>query len=132
MHPCFLYESIWCLLGFLILHKLSKKRAFAGETACMYVAWYGFGRMIIEGFRTDSLMLGQVRVSQLVSGLMFIAGILLIVVLRRAVKINKATPVYQQQFDAVDEAEIVEDTDIEQTANVSAKEDVEDGTDNQR
>ena len=132
MHPCFLYESIWCLLGFVILHKLSKKRAFAGESACMYLVWYGFGRMIIEGFRTDTFMGGQVRISQLVSGLMYIAGILLIVVLRRAAKINQKAPVYEMQFDAVEETHTVEDTDIEQAVNVSAEEEFEDGTDNQR
>lgn len=65
VHPCFLYESAWCLLGFLLLHFYSKKlRTYDGEIALLYVTWYGFGRMFIEGLRTDSLYWGKFRVSQ--------------------------------------------------------------------
>ncbi len=65
VHPCFLYESAWCLLGFILLHFYSKKlRTYDGETALLYVTWYGFGRMFIEGLRTDSLYWGKFRVSQ--------------------------------------------------------------------
>lgn len=55
-HPTFLYESAWNALGLLILHIFSKKfRKFDGQIFLMYVAWYGFGRGLIEGLRTDSL-----------------------------------------------------------------------------
>lgn len=66
-HPTFLYESVWNLLGFVLLHFYSKKRKFDGELFWLYVAWYGFGRGWIEGLRTDSLMLFAtgIRVSQL-------------------------------------------------------------------
>ena len=57
IHPCFLYESIWCLIGFIILHFYLKHRKFDGEVFLMYTGWYGLGRFFIEGLRTDSLYL---------------------------------------------------------------------------
>ena len=72
-HPTFLYESVWNLLGLLFLHLFSKsgKRRYDGQLFAMYVAWYGFGRMLIEGLRTDSLYLFDtgLRVSQVLAGL---------------------------------------------------------------
>ena len=56
-HPTFLYESVWNLTGFVVLHFLSKKRKFDGQMFLAYLAWYGAGRMVIEGLRTDSLYL---------------------------------------------------------------------------
>ena len=66
VHPCFLYESLWNLVGFILLHFYSKKRRYCGEIFLLYVAWYGFGRGMIEGLRTDSLYLWgtSLRVSQ--------------------------------------------------------------------
>ncbi len=55
VHPTFLYESLWNAVGFIVLHFYSKKRKFNGEIFWLYVAWYGIGRAIIEGLRTDSL-----------------------------------------------------------------------------
>ena len=89
VHPCFLYESLWCILGFILLHILSKHRKFKGEIFLSYAAWYGFGRFFIEGLRTDSLMfdimlgnkLVSIRVSQLVAALSFVIAIVLLVVL---------------------------------------------------
>ena len=66
-HPTFLYESVWNLTGFLVLHFLSKKRRFDGQIALGYLAWYGLGRAFIEGLRTDSLYIGNIRVSQLLA-----------------------------------------------------------------
>ena len=66
-HPTFLYESLWNLTGFVALHFLSKKRQYDGQVALGYAAWYGLGRAIIEGLRTDSLYLGAFRVSQLLA-----------------------------------------------------------------
>lgn len=67
VHPLFLYESLWNILGFVLLHFLSKKRKFNGQIILLYAAWYGLGRGVLEGMRnTDySLMLGTLRVSQL-------------------------------------------------------------------
>ncbi len=57
VHPTFLYESLWNILGFLLLFWFVKKigRKFDGQIFLMYVVWYGIGRAIIEGLRTDSL-----------------------------------------------------------------------------
>ena len=81
VHPCFLYESLWCLLGFVILHFYSKRQKFDGEIFLMYLVWYGFERTIVEGLRTDSLYLpfAPVRVSQLLSMLLFVTGLALLI-----------------------------------------------------
>ena len=86
IHPCFLYESMWCLLGFILLHLYFKHRKFDGEIFIMYAGWYGLGRFFIEGLRTDSLYLGQVRVSQLVAGTCVVASIILWIIFRSATK----------------------------------------------
>ena len=80
VHPTFLYESLWNLAGFLWMHLWSKKRkrAFDGQCFCMYLAWYGLGRFFIEGLRTDSLMLGPIRFSQLLAALTCVAALILI------------------------------------------------------
>lgn len=85
VHPTFLYESLWNALGFLLLHKYSKKRRFDGELFLLYLIWYGFGRMLIEGLRTDSLYIGAtgIRVSQLLSAVLFAAALGLWLWLRR-------------------------------------------------
>ena len=73
-HPTFFYESAWNVVGFLLLHKLSKKRQYDGQIALGYVAWYGLGRAFIEGLRTDSLYIGIFRVSQLLAAVTCIAA----------------------------------------------------------
>ncbi len=88
VHPCFLYESLWCALGFLLLHLYSKHRKFDGELFFMYIGWYGLGRMFIEGLRTDSLMVGHLRISQLVSGLCVIVSIVCIFAIRHKIKMD--------------------------------------------
>lgn len=75
VHPTFLYESLWCLAGFILLHILSKKAyTFEGKLFSVYVMWYGLGRFWIEGLRTDSLMLGTMRVSQLLAAVCVLGG----------------------------------------------------------
>ena len=66
-HPTFLYESVWNLLGFVLLHFLSKKRRYDGQIALGYAAWYGLGRAWVEGLRMDSLYFGPFRVSQVLA-----------------------------------------------------------------
>ena len=88
VHPCFLYESLWCLLGFIILHLYFKHRKFDGEVFLMYAGWYGLGRFFIEGLRTDSLYLGNIRVSQLLAGACVLISVILIVIFRSVVKRN--------------------------------------------
>ncbi len=83
VHPCFLYESVWCLLGFVLLHFYSKKlRTFDGEITLMYVSWYGLGRFFIEGLRTDSLYAGNLRISQIVAGVSFVVGTTLFILFK--------------------------------------------------
>lgn len=83
VHPCFLYESVWCLLGFIGLHFYSKKlRTFDGEIMLMYIAWYGLGRAWIEGLRSDSLMAGDLKVSQLLAAASFVAATALVIVFK--------------------------------------------------
>lgn len=100
-HPCFLYESVWCIIGFFVLHLLSKNRKFSGQVALMYCVWYGFGRAIIESFRTDSLMIGQIRVSMLVSLIICIgAAALMLVLLKKKTNINEEyTPMFEDSED---------------------------------
>ena len=86
VHPCFLYESIWCFAGFILLHFLSKHRAFKGETFLQYIVWYGLGRFFIEWVRTDSLMIGSFKISQLVAALCVIGGTAFIILLRKRAK----------------------------------------------
>ena len=81
-HPTFLYESIWNLAGFVLLHFLSKGRKYDGQIALGYVVWYGFGRAFIEGLRTDSLYWGPFRVSQLLAAVSCFAAAVVLVVLQ--------------------------------------------------
>ena len=90
VHPCFLYESLWCFAGFILLHFLSKHRAFKGETFLQYIVWYGLGRFFIESVRTDSLMIGSFKISQIVAALCVVGGITAIIVIK--LKIKNKTP----------------------------------------
>ena len=78
-HPTFLYESLWNILGFVIINLIYKKKKFDGQIFYMYIAWYGFGRMLIEGLRTDSLYVGAFRISQVVGFICFVVGTLMLV-----------------------------------------------------
>ena len=89
VHPCFLYESVWCALGVLVLHIFSKKwQKYFGQVSLLYMVWYGLERTFVEGLRTDSLylpfMIGnyQPRVSQVLSFALVIAGIVMLIVFR--------------------------------------------------
>lgn len=81
VHPTFLYESLWNVLGFVLLNLVYRKKKYNGQILLSYLIWYGFGRMWIEGLRTDSLYLGPFRVSQLVSFLAFTAGLTLFIIM---------------------------------------------------
>lgn len=83
-HPTFLYESLWNLVGFVLLHCYLKRRKFDGEVFAFYVAWYGLGRAWIEGMRTDSLYLfgTGIRVSQLLAVVSFVGAVALVAYVR--------------------------------------------------
>lgn len=95
VHPCFLYESVLCIVGFIIILFYFKKRKFDGELFLFYCAWYGAGRGVIEGLRTDSLMVGPFRVSQVLSFAVCIIAVALIIYLRiKIAKRRKTDPDY--------------------------------------
>ena len=97
-HPTFLYESVWNLTGFVILHFLSKKRQYDGQVALGYAAWYGLGRCIIEGLRMDSLYWGPFRVSQMLAGLSCVAAVSILV--WQAFRPHPAEKLYVNQMKA--------------------------------
>ena len=105
VHPCFLYESVWCIAGFFILNCFSKKRRFSGQISLMYCVWYGFGRGIIELLRTDSLMIGNIRVSCLLSFAICIAGASVLAVMLKRTAENAETGNYSQVFAENEESE---------------------------
>jgi phosphatidylglycerol:prolipoprotein diacylglycerol transferase len=86
--PTFLYESLWDILGFIVLMSLRhKKHLFKqGEVFLSYVIWYAFGRFFVEGMRTDSLMLLGIRVSQWLSVILFIGAIGILVFRRKSMR----------------------------------------------
>ena len=81
VHPTFLYESLWNILGFIIINLLYKKKKFDGQIALYYLGWYGLGRMFIEGLRTDPMMIGDtgIRSNQLLAFLIFAVSVALLI-----------------------------------------------------
>lgn len=117
VHPCFLYESLWCIVGAFVLHYFSKKRKFKGQIALMYGVWYGFERTFIELLRTDSLMLGPFRVSSLLSAVLCITcSVLLIIFLKKAKEKEQS---YEPVFGEVAEstASVKEENKQEESEN---------------
>lgn len=92
VHPCFLYESLLCAIGFVALHFFNKNmRKYDGQTFLLYLAWYGFIRFIIESTRTDSLRIGGengLKVSMVVSALFVVVAIVALIVLRNRTKLS--------------------------------------------
>lgn len=94
VHPTFLYESLWNLVGLVMVYFLGKKRKFDGQCFLFYVFWYGLGRAWIEGMRTDSLYFfglelfgAPIRTSQmLAAGSAIVAGVILLFLLRKSVR----------------------------------------------
>lgn len=84
--PTFFYESMWCLLGFLILIIVRRFRYIkVGQTTSLYLIWYGIGRFFIEASRTDSLMFFGFKVAQIVSIILIIIGFIIF-----AIKLKKS------------------------------------------
>ena len=78
--PTFLYESIWCLIGFIIMIILRRKKFMkVGYLTSFYLVWYGVERFFVEGLRTDSLMFFSLRIAQLVSLVMIVIGIVIFI-----------------------------------------------------
>ena len=108
VHPTFLYESLWNLVGFIVANILYRKKKFDGQIFFFYMAWYGFGRMLIEGLRTDSLMAGPIRISQLVGFVTFVVGVALTITMFRmrrkscAAALDGAVPELQEDSCGTD------------------------------
>ncbi len=125
VHPTFLYESIWCLLGFLVLFIICKKaRKFSGQIALCYGIWYGLERTFVEGLRTDSLYIAgtSIRVSQALSAALVVAcAALLVILLIKYTKNPKPIEgvdyfVEEKTSKAEETAEIKEEESGEETA----------------
>ena len=120
VHPTFLYECIWNLIGFGLINIFYRKKKFDGQIALMYFAWYGFGRMFIEGFRTDSLYIFKgiggsagVRISQLIGLICFVGGAtLLTIFLLRAKNAEPLCDTCTEELeDAIESDEDLEDVE---------------------
>ncbi len=113
VHPTFFYEFVWNLLGFFVLYKfVFKNRKFDGECALGYVVWYGMVRLVIEGLRTDSLLLTvgdvTVRVSQILSIVGCIAAVITIIVVRQRLK----NSTYTMYVDTEASREAIKNTSV--------------------
>lgn len=99
VHPTFLYESVWCLAGFVVLYIITRKaRKFSGQIFLTYGVWYGVERAVVEGFRTDSLYITgtTIRVSQVLSAVL--AVVCLVILICLLVKFKK----YPKPIDGID------------------------------
>ena len=83
VHPTFLYESLWNILIACFLFWLRRRMKYKGEVLLGYLIGYGIGRAFIEGIRTDCLMLGGVRISQLISIVLVAAGLVVVIFFRK-------------------------------------------------
>lgn len=113
VHPTFLYESVWCLLSFLVLHiVVTYFRKFKGEIFMLYGILYGSERMIVEGLRTDSLYIGNtsIRVSQLLSAIIVVVALVAFIYFMIKCKNNK-----------LPKALVLDDLDALEDANKAAK-----------
>lgn len=90
VHPTFLYECLWNIIGFIIINIFFKKRKFDGQMFLMYISWYGIGRAFIEMLRTDSLYIPgtPVRISMLVGFICFVGGVAAMIILGIKAKKN--------------------------------------------
>ena len=137
VHPTFLYESLWNVAGFILLHFLSKIRRYDGQIALGYAAWYGLGRTFIEGLRNDSLYWGDFRVSQLLAACSCFIAVAVLLLLafkqhdknRLFVNIVAARDAEAAAAKALAEAEAAETTEeitteeaAEETENVPTEE----------
>ena len=117
VHPTFLYESLWNVFGFVIINLLYKKKKFDGQIALYYFAWYGFGRMFIEGLRTDALFIGNtgIRVSQMLGFLLFALATALLIFGLIVTRQQSRPVLVSETVDEVEEEEEFEEESYEET-----------------
>ena len=88
--PMFYFESLWCLIGFIILLILRRRKYIkVGQLTSFYMIWYSLARFFIEIYRTDSLMIGNFKVAQIVSVIMFIIGFIWLLIQSRKPKLDE-------------------------------------------
>lgn len=127
VHPTFLYESLWCLAVFIVLRIYMKHRKFDGELFLMYIGLYGLERFFVEGLRTDSLMLGKIRISQLVAGLCVIFAFVAIIIIRSKVKRIEDYKLYRDTEESKNDIAKYEEKNAKRSKNKS-KESLEEST----
>ena len=132
VHPTFLYESLWNVIGFVLINLVYKKKKFDGQIVLMYLAWYGFGRMLIEGLRTDSLYVGVFRISQVIGFVCFVGGTTaLVIFLIRARRAKITAGAYEAAYPKfVTTASTAADADeeVEVEAEIEVEVEVEEDT----
>ncbi len=114
VHPTFLYESLWNILGFILINLFYKKKKYDGQIFVMYLTWYGFGRMLIEGLRTDSLYVGGFRISQVIGFLCFFIGLSFLTAMEIVIRTRKDTAVAAEASGTAAEPEATEPTEAEE------------------
>lgn len=88
--PTFFYESLWCLIGLIIVLLIRRVlKLKKGNITGFYLIWYGIGRFLIEQLRTDSLMLNTLKQAQIISIIMMIIGIIMLIYSRKGEEYNK-------------------------------------------
>ncbi|MBQ3183467.1 MAG: prolipoprotein diacylglyceryl transferase [Clostridia bacterium] len=94
--PTFLYECVWNIIGFVLINIFYNKKKYDGQPVLWYLGWYGFGRMFIEGLRTDSLYVGGVKISQLI-GLVCVIVCVSLLILFRIKNVKNDKPLYREE-----------------------------------
>lgn len=97
--PMFYFESLWCLLGFFLSLFIRRRKYIKdGQLVAFYMMWYGVARFVIEMFRTDALMAGNVKIAQVVSILMFVIGLIVQFIQSRKPKLDE---LYNKQEEEI-------------------------------
>lgn len=151
VHPCFLYESILCFLGFIFLHFFTRYlRRYDGQTFLLYLVWYGTSRFFIESLRTDSLLIPytDLRVSQAVAAVTVLTAVVLLLVFARktsltgcgskkvmelnGIKIKNKNDIFDEDVEATTlfseldtDEETAEDATEEETAEITEEPEAE-------
>ena len=122
VHPTFLYESLWNVVGFILIAIFYKKKKFNGQVFLFYGIWYGLGRAWIEGLRTDSLMLGPFRVSQLLSILIVVVfSVLMVLGMRKSLAVPAEGEFDEDESDEDESADNTEKSDEDDSENEDAE-----------
>lgn len=88
--PMFYFESLWCLIGFIIMLIIRRRKYIKrGQIAGFYMIWYGFARFIIETYRTDALLFGDIKIAKVVSIIMFVIGVITELIQSRKPKLEE-------------------------------------------